>query len=360
MSAARSLRRALTKKKLGSFARRTQDGSVLIEVGDEVFSVPPHLADSYRERILREKKRGSDISDGPFGKVKPRHLTDGGPDGDEEKARAAYDEMLEGGDGTGVRRSLSQRLTDRLRSLTTAAPPVVPGRVEAYSFNSRNQETGAMRQSNLAKGGVITHGGAGWEIQQRVASSSAPPPPPVALGTAKVTDRTKALQRKPAPKLELSLLTEKLQDLEKQSSSSSSSSSGKGTFGGSDHSSTQPPGAFPVPERTKSLHHSRARSVKPLILNMEEPQRTANVGVGGYRHKQPSASRSKTQREHKKAGGLNRKSTVIGSSVGLASPTRFAHERAARAVVHPEKPPQAAFMGTVRPLPVPPPFTLPK
>lgn len=89
----------MTKKKLGSFARRTQDGSVLIEVGDEVFAVPPHLADSYRERILREKRSRSDLSsnsgDELFGSVRPKFLTDGGPDGgDEEQARAAYDSKI--------------------------------------------------------------------------------------------------------------------------------------------------------------------------------------------------------------------------------------------------------------------------
>ncbi|CDW98302.1 hypothetical protein [Sporisorium scitamineum] len=162
LATARSLRRTMTKKKLGSFARRTQDGSVLIEVGDEVFAVPPHLADSYRERMLREKRSQSDLTavvedGGLFGSVKPKYLTDGGPDGDEEQARAKYDSMLGGG---GVGRSLSQRLGDRLRALKASAP--VDEKVDrgVYSFDGQHQQVGAMRQADLGRP-VVTTGGAG-------------------------------------------------------------------------------------------------------------------------------------------------------------------------------------------------------
>ncbi|TKY85255.1 hypothetical protein EX895_006335 [Sporisorium graminicola] len=400
MAAARSLRRAMTKKKqLGSFARRTQDGSVLIEVGDEVFAVPAHLADSYREKILREKRSASDLTavseGGLFGNVKPKYLNDGGPDGgDEEQARAAYDNMLEG--GAGVRRSLSQRLGDRLRSLTTATPAPLAAVQErpmaernAFSFHSQHQQNGAIRQSNLAaRAPVVTTGGAGWAIQQRQASLTAPPPlaqpkpstrrettEQTTHGTARVYERTSAPPRRPplqapaktqprkaAPKLELSLLAEKLADLEKQSHASSSPSSarsklpvearltrlpssGAGTFGGShtsvsDASELSVPGAFP--QRTKSLH--RTKSVKPLLL-------TPTADVGSYRHR-PAAARAKTQLQPRSA--LERKH----SSVALASPTRFTGDNTApRVVVHPERPQPAA---TLRPLPVPPPFTLPK
>ncbi|SPO22854.1 uncharacterized protein UTRI_01532 [Ustilago trichophora] len=443
VNAARSLRRAMTKKKLGSFARRTQDGSVLIEVGDEVFAVPPHLADSYRERILREKRSRSDLSsnkgDGLFGSVRPKFLTDGGPDGgDEEQARAAYDSMLQDGggvDGAGgvVRRSLSQRITDRLRSLTaasTGATEVRPSMVErnAYSFNTITQQPGALRQSNLGtQNPVLTTASSGWAIQpscsaemhktpaafkagepfgtarvllprtsssqampQHSQPSSVPVGVPAAAAAAAVkkdTVKIKPHSRKPPPKLELSLLTEKLADLEKKSCSSSSCSSvsctngtsklpkeasmthsssivsGDGTFGGSQVSV---PGAFP--ERQKSLHHSarRARSIKPLILNMEEPSSSSTttraVGVGTYRGRQAEAHRSKTQirpEHHKsKSTTLERKNTT---SVGLASPTRFTHHVPAKLVINPTKPELAATSGaSFRPLPVPPPFGLPK
>ncbi|ETS61262.1 hypothetical protein PaG_05227 [Moesziomyces aphidis] len=337
VGAARSLRRAMTRKKLGSFARRTADGSVLIEVGDEVFAVPPHLADSYRDRILREKRSRSDLSqEGLFGNVQPRHLNDGGPDADDSTARAAYDTMLQGEQRPS--RSLSQRLTDRFKSITTSPKPM-----GAYSFDAR--EKGAVRQVDLARP-TLTKGGAEWVVER----TSARPPPP--------RDTSKPVTRKAPPKLELSTLTAKLQDLEKQSNVSSSSghsrrlpaeasisrsaassASANGTFGGSGSGSDLEaglPGAFP--ERSKSL--ARARSVKPLILSTER--------VGGYRHRHPDAHRSRTQVRPTKP--LERKSTVA-----LASPTRFSHDKNPALVVHPEKP-QAAF----RPLPVPPPFTLPK
>lgn len=388
-AARRSIRRALTKKKaLGSFARRTQDGSVLVEVGDEVLAVPAHLADGYRERVLRERSELSAVQEeksGLFGSVKPKYLTDGGPDGgDEEQARAAYDHMLDGAGG--IKRTLSQRLAERLRALTAPADAdkAVVER-SAYSFGSQHQQTGAARQSDLAaRAPVVTTGTPGWAIQQR--QSSAPPPPRApttaptqpAYGTARVLERTlhppqpatlgvKSQTRKPAPKmLELSLLAEKLADLEKQSQISSSSSRSKlpaearltrppssgsasahGTFGGSasSHSNRHSqcselsvPGAFP--ERTRSL--PRNKSVKPLILNAE---------VGNYRHR-PAAARAKTQVGPTRQT-LERKPT----SVPLASPTRFTHEKAPRAVVHPERPQPAA---SLRRLPVPPPFNLHK
>ncbi|SAM75204.1 uncharacterized protein UBRO_01315 [Ustilago bromivora] len=399
-----SLKRAMTKKKpLGSFARRTQDGSVLIEVGDEVLAVPPHLADSYRERILREKRNRSTLSEerGGFG-VEAKYLNDGGPDGfggDEEQARAVYDNMLEGG---GVRRSLSQKLGDRFRSLT-ATKAAIRGETErggAFSFGSEHQHPGAMRQANLGGGnkGVLTSGGEGWSIAQRQQGDVTKTPGPP-FGTARVLERFTSITQPPAtyamkaavarkapPRLELTLLTEKLQDLEKQSSSSSTttttsaqstasrgdrrrgglpkeasltSSSGdsaNGTFGGSasSHSETctRVPGAFP--ERTKNLHQSaarRARSVKPLILNMDPPTAGtgAGAGVGGYKGRKADATqRSKTQVV------MQGRRVERVASVALASPTRFTHERCAKLVVAPERP-EAAL--AARPLPVPPSFS---
>lgn len=419
----RSLRRAITKKKqLGSFARRTQDGSVLIEVGDEVFAVPSHLADSYRERILREKRSRSTLTEdtmtrggggGLFG-VKTKYLTDRGPDaygGDEEQAKLAYDSMLSGNrqDITvdeGVGRSLSQRLGDRFKSLTEASggsgKPVEEKK--AFSFDIDHQNPATIRQTHL--GGdkaVLTAGSKEWNIRQQDMTKTPSPP----FGTAKVFQRSTSIplpptartapegvktavegigypmkskpsHRKPPPKLELSLslLTEKLQDLEKQSSNSSSSNnshsshkgtsgwlpkeanlttssgdSANGTFGGSQsHSEISLPGAFP--ERTKSLHHStgRVRSIKPLILNIE----SASTAVGGYRGKKPETVRSKTQVTKEAKRGVER----VGS-VALASPTRFTHSKSARVYVEPEKP-QPIATGGSRPLPVPPPFTLPQ
>ncbi|KAJ1033727.1 hypothetical protein NDA13_001707 [Ustilago tritici] len=333
--------------------------------------------------------------------VEAKYLNDGGPDGfggDEEQARAAYDNMLEGG---GVRRSLSQKLGDRFRSLT-ATKAAIRGETErggAFSFSSEHQPPGAMRQANLGGGnkGVLTSGGEGWSIVQRQQGDVTKTPGPP-FGTARVLERftsitqppatyaTKAaVARKAPPRLELTLLTVKLQDLEKQSSSSSSTTitsaqstasrgdrrrgglpkeasltgssgdSANDTFGGSasSHSETctRVPGAFP--ERTKSLHQSaarRARSVKPLILNMDPPTAGtgAGAGVGGYKGRKADATqRSKTQvvRQGRRVERV--------ASVALASPTRFTHERCAKLVVAPERP-EAAL--AARPLPVPPSF----
>ncbi|CDS00817.1 hypothetical protein, partial [Sporisorium scitamineum] len=75
---------------------------------------------------------------------------------------------------------------------------------------------------------------------------------------------------------------------------------------------------------------------------------------GNYRHR-PAATATATATRCKTHGHkLDRKPT---SFVALASPTRFAHEKQARVVVHPQRLQPAA---TLRPLPVPPPFTLPK
>ncbi|SNX82238.1 uncharacterized protein MEPE_00944 [Melanopsichium pennsylvanicum] len=337
IGAARSLKRAMTrnKKQLGSFARRTQDGSVLIEVGDEVFAVPPHLADSYRERILRERRSRSDLSNGSasvdnlFG-IKPKYLNDVGPDGDEEQARAAYDNMLDdnGARENGVGRSLSQRIGDRLRSLTTIASggsgmeQQRPALIErnAYSFGIQHQLAGAIRQENLgSKAPVVTHGSEDWSIQQ---SSQELHKTPAILqgegfGTAKVYQRSSSNQlpaapttiavkpqnRKPPPKLlELNLLTEKLADLEKKSTSSSASHNGRGsrarptqrerqgklpkeaslthsnaantnsgsstngTFGGSTSTSEVSHANLPgtFPQRTKSLHQTNAKRVRSI------------------------------------------------------------------------------------------------
>ena len=422
MSAARSLRRAITKKKLGSFARRTQEGSVLIEVGDEVFAVPQHLADSYREKIVREGRLRSASKEDLFGGVKPKFLSDGGPDGDPEVARLAYDSMLDGKKEGAPVRSLSQRLADRFRTLTTTAAGAGVGAMpvlaetktpmverNAYSFSTQNQTTGAIRQANLATSKpVLTQGSTEWSIQQRPGPHpivSRPPETrakpttartttdPAQFGTGKITQRSssiKAPQRKPPPKLELTLLTEKLADLEKRTASShssaasssrgarlpkeaslSSADSANGTFGGSQTSAdagSPPtatlPGAFP--ERTKSLHHTtgRVRSIKPLILDANTPNSESARPVGGYRHRQAdSAHRSKTtlhsRTDERGEHAVVRKSTVVGS-VGLASPTRFTHETSGRVVVHPARPEAAAAGVGFRPLPVPPPFNLPK
>lgn len=404
LGAARSVRRALTKKKLGSFARRTQDGSVLIEVGDEVFAVPPHLADSYRERILSEKRSRSDLTSvsdesmGLFG-VKPKYLNDGGPDGDEQEARAKYDRMLEEGvENGGVKRGLSQRLGDRLRSLRRAATAQVEeasGGVmerDAYSFATGDQQRGAVRQTDLAsRNPVVTSGSTGWHISQRQSSAGiagigmangaaeesafgtvqvysrgpAPPRPPVLTRAPPKTTSTSALKnpaRRGAPKLELSVLTEKLADLEKQTLASSrlpaeaslthssgASAGTAGTFGStassttSGHASESLPGAFP--QRTKSLH--RAKSVKPPILDSR---------LGSYRHRSPDA--------HPRSKSTHNRAQRHTNSVPLASPTRFTHEKQPRLVVHPQKPQPAqspsSSSSSFRPLPVPPPFTLPK
>ncbi|PWZ00881.1 hypothetical protein BCV70DRAFT_199248 [Testicularia cyperi] len=477
MSAARSLRRAMTKKKpLGSFARRQADGSVLIEVGDEVFSVPPHLADTYRERILREKRSKSDLSastysDGPFGKIRPQHLTDFD---DEAQAKLAYDDALNGefSANHAPRRSLSQRLTDGLRALTGAVGSNDQDRSNdnnrnntnnndhseksAYSFDASHQPRGAMRQVDLASQmPVLTHGASDWSITRRgggggdeedqnvranlvrgpgrkidptpagrvtVPTSFSPPSRPIVSSSTGTAPKgaSSSSSRKPVPKLELGLLTEKLQNLEKQSqgssrlpaesslshsritlrdepvsgpsssSSNTSSRSGHGTFGGSGSelsdssagSSSTIPGSFPADRKDNKMttRHdpSRARSIKPLILNM--PAGSSHPAVGTYRHRKPTATataegaagagRSKTThlspaaaRGHGPPGiTIPKRNPTLIASVPLASPTRYTAASSNRpgVTMNPEKPQQAHYSqtskGTFHPLPVPPPF----
>lgn len=181
MSAARSIRRAITKKKLGSFARRQQDGSVLIDVGDEVFAVPAHLAESYRQEMIRERKalslgsgsQGSEesIPDGPFGRVKPRHLKGGGPDVEGWRAKLAYEQQANGAGSGKPTRTLSQRLVDRLRSLTRKNMDDEDDlnekgdAKEAFSFDTSRQSKGAMREGVLSSQvPILTHGSSDWAV----------------------------------------------------------------------------------------------------------------------------------------------------------------------------------------------------
>lgn len=70
---AKSLRKALTKRKLAgsSFVRRNEEGSVLLEVGDEVFAVPPAVAEEYQaaKKMFGGSQSGS--SDGHGGASTP-------------------------------------------------------------------------------------------------------------------------------------------------------------------------------------------------------------------------------------------------------------------------------------------------
>ncbi|KAN0065081.1 hypothetical protein ACQY0O_001576 [Thecaphora frezii] len=263
LSAARSIRRALTKKKIGSFARRQQQGSVLIDVGDEVFAVPGHLAESYRREMIRERRQASSsgaskqsVSDGPFGKVRPRHLTDGGPDVEGWRAKMAYDEQTGGNGNTDANkphRTLSQRIADRLRALTRptieeddedsdgpsirvvrSTPPNGKqggAAAAAYSFDSDNQAKGAMRQVDLATHlPVLTHGSSDWQIRPSagaIASGDAAPRS-TPQGESKVPRKAVAYGDKRRDKKsfvpDASILSDKLSDLEKQANHSRSSS----------------------------------------------------------------------------------------------------------------------------------------
>ncbi|SPO38192.1 uncharacterized protein PSFLO_03669 [Pseudozyma flocculosa] len=253
MSAARSIRRAITRKKLGSFARRTQDNSVLIDVGDEVFAVPAHLAESYRNEMIRERKMGSSsasgskesITDGPFGKIRPKHLTGGGPDVEGWRARLNYDEQVNGSGGATrsdgkPNRTLSQRIADRFKAMTQSfieeepeleqehgdGRPTARNAAGAFSFDAANQPRGAMRQADLSSQvPVLTHGSSDWQIRpsnsdamanvaaaQRQHKAGNVPRKPVSYPAA---DRKSIVP-------DASILSDKLSDLEKQVQSSSS------------------------------------------------------------------------------------------------------------------------------------------
>ncbi|PWN50346.1 hypothetical protein IE53DRAFT_362442 [Violaceomyces palustris] len=222
-----SIKRAMTKRnKLSSFARRNKEDSVLIDVGDEVFAVPAHLANFYREEMIREKNSyhssigrssttNEEIQGGNHGLVglgssssswgeglrgEPIDLTEsvqgwrrsslmgtttmGGGGGRGRSGFNASNELhpnvllvssgrkTEDASLTPPGRSLSQRLREKLASLSSRVVGMGVG-VEsdvresgAFSFESENQARGQVRQVNLGLGqAVLTNGSSGWRIQ---------------------------------------------------------------------------------------------------------------------------------------------------------------------------------------------------
>lgn len=227
----KSLRRALTRGKLGgnSFARRNREGTVLIDVGDEVLAVTPEVAREYeRERkSALSSYRSSTGSSGsrltfPANQPTPMRqalynaqlivaasqaeMTSGKPQAprgfdinswradsalpslseDDEKtlngdrmSNGSRDSFVKpagypGHDEAPLSRSLSQRLADGLRALTagtnTNEQLGEPYTSRTFSFDSEKQVPGGFRQAQAplsATVPVLTRGGGGWAIQRQ-------------------------------------------------------------------------------------------------------------------------------------------------------------------------------------------------
>ncbi|MCO5566190.1 hypothetical protein L7F22_019866 [Adiantum nelumboides] len=221
----RSLRRALTRGRLGggSFARREREGTVLIDVGDEVYAVTPEVAKEYereRKSCLSGYSGSSGGSSGgsrlTFPANQPTPLrqalynaqlivaaneaekANGGkpqaPRGfdintwrrdsvgtSSEGSYSDYDEKTLHGSSHNnkanlalppvdpLQRSLSQRLADGIRALTNGDQNAGAGRDKrAFSFDSEMQMPGALRQAPLSSTvPVLTRGGGGWAVQRQ-------------------------------------------------------------------------------------------------------------------------------------------------------------------------------------------------
>ncbi|PWN33001.1 uncharacterized protein FA14DRAFT_192044 [Meira miltonrushii] len=220
----KSLRRALTRSRLGggSFARREREGTVLIDVGDEVYAVTPEVAKEYereRKSCLSGYSGSSGGSSGgsrlTFPANQPTPLRQalynaqlivaaneaekaGGkpqaPRGfdinswrrdsvgtSSEGSYSEYDEKTLHGSShyskgnsalppvDPLQRSLSQRLADGLRALTHGDQNTGASREKrAFSFDSEMQMPGALRQAPLSSTvPVLTRGGGGWAVQRQ-------------------------------------------------------------------------------------------------------------------------------------------------------------------------------------------------
>lgn len=221
----KSIRRALTRGRLGggSFARREREGTVLIDVGDEVYAVTPEVAKEYereRKSCLSGYSGSSGGSSGgsrlTFPANQPTPLrqalynaqlivaaneaekANGGkpqaPRGfdinswrrdsvgtSSEGSYSEYDEKTMYGFNRNskanpalppvdpLQRSLSQRLADGLRALTQGDQNTGANREKrAFSFDSEMQMPGALRQAPLSSTvPVLTRGGGGWAVQRQ-------------------------------------------------------------------------------------------------------------------------------------------------------------------------------------------------
>lgn len=196
---ARSLKRALTSKKLGSFARRNHEGSVLIDVGDEVYAVTPEVAREYeRERVNMGGSNGSGSSRLTTGSNSSSPLRQALKNAEMIVAANNASNVVESrpvpkgfdihswrassalpgihgkdadDEDDGLERSISQRLTDGLRALRGRGNGDTGARREgAFSFDSEKQDMGGMRQAEVPPSAylpVITRGAKEWDISPR-------------------------------------------------------------------------------------------------------------------------------------------------------------------------------------------------
>lgn len=213
----RSLRRALTGRKMGgqgglssgSFARRNREGSVLIDVGDEVFAVPVEVAQEYereRKSILSGSSGSSSGSRLTFPSNQPSPLrqalynaqlivaanqaesrvgTKAVPRGFDIQSWRAHsyapdaisedDEKTLSDEKDGLVRSMSQRIADGLRALRASRSNEslnkgIAAQDNVFSFDAEKQDHAHIRQAQVplsAAVPVLTRGSGGWAIERK-------------------------------------------------------------------------------------------------------------------------------------------------------------------------------------------------
>lgn len=171
LRSAHTLRRAFTRGKLGSFARRNQEGSVLIDVGDEVYAVSPEVAREYeRERNMMGTAYGNKRQALQNAQITVAANQSGSSQGSnvlykmDNGSQHTVEEME-------LQRSISQRVTDGLRSVRSQASNEAldqQARDCAYSFDSEKQQSGDLRQAEVPPTAylpVVTRGAKEWDIR---------------------------------------------------------------------------------------------------------------------------------------------------------------------------------------------------
>lgn len=210
----KSLKRAFTRGKLGggSFARRHREGTVLIDVGDEVLAVAPEVAREYereRKAVMSsyQSNSGSGGTDSrltfPANQPTPSrqalynaqlivaaNKAEASRGGKPQAPRGfdinswrndsalpgltEDDEKTLNGDAAPLRRGLSKRLADGFRALTGGRGDEdeelgEPKTSQSFSFESEKQFPRDLRQAQAplsATVPVMTRGSGGWAIQR--------------------------------------------------------------------------------------------------------------------------------------------------------------------------------------------------
>lgn len=324
----RSLRRVITGRNLGSFQRRTREGSVLIEVGDEVFAVPPHIAEEYHRRQKEALNSGSASALGKAADTRGLDLQSWRL----ASAVVAADQP---------KRSLSTRLMDSLRALRGVNEDDEDEKT-CYSFDSEKQVKGQMRQSNPnAFLPVITKGNGSWDISTSDESSEedhqfkpnyrrqfiAGPRETPQLGRAD-------LPITPKPQTPMMLSHERVQLSDGPVATSNSSNL---------------PGGFPG--RGRTLQDIRRDEIRKVV-SRPSSRGKGNANGGSYRHKRSdrpssnSINRARSMAVPRAGSPEKRGMTSTGNSSPAIYAARSQRPPSPQAALQPERPTAVVARGT--------------